>query len=184
MSGLWLASYMALWVLFLLTAVALVSVLRNVGELAEAVTRLSAPRDTVTLVTNEVAPPRAIQAANGEPVSTADFYGQPTTFAVISPSCGPCHSFVEALAADMPLDAFPATTQRVIISTAAADEVNESLAGRALPPDVTVRFDTANRAAEDWGARSTPTFITLDAGGRYVAHSVGFTPPAVQPVEV
>ena len=39
MSGLWLASYLVLWVLLLVLAVALLSVLRNVGELAEAIKR-------------------------------------------------------------------------------------------------------------------------------------------------
>lgn len=41
MSGLWMISYIALWVLFLATALTLVSALRNMGVLYEAVTRLS-----------------------------------------------------------------------------------------------------------------------------------------------
>lgn len=176
MSGLWLVSYVALWVLFLVTAFALLSVLRNMGELAEALKRLNAPHDTVTLVAGHAAPIVALQAANGALVATTDFRGQPTTVAVISPGCGPCRSFAEALADGMTLTIFPTNTQRVVISTASVDEMKESLSGMIFPPDVTVLFDTSGSAAEQWGARSTPTFITLDADGRYLAHTVGFTP--------
>lgn len=36
MSGLWLVSYIALWLLFLVVAVALLSVLRNLGVIYES----------------------------------------------------------------------------------------------------------------------------------------------------
>ena len=178
MSGLWLASYLVLWVLLLVMAVALVSMLRNVGELAEAVKRLHVPRDTVTLQPGKTAPVLALTTADESTVATAAFTGTPTTYAVISPGCGPCRSFIEAIGADLPLEVFPATMQRVIISTAPLDADNGA-AIPMLPPDVTVLFDTDNRAAAQWGARSTPTFITLDADGRYLKHTIGFTPLAV-----
>lgn len=176
MSGLWLASYVALWVLFLMTAFALISVLRNVGELAEAVKRFGTPRDAVTLAVNQPVPQLALHSPDGTPISTADFRGQTTTYAVISSGCGACHSFAEALADGTTLAIFPTTTQRVVISTASVDELQAVLPGMTFPPDVTVLLDTNNLAAEQWGARSTPTFVTLDDNGRYLAHTVGFTP--------
>lgn len=178
MSGLWLASYVALWVLLLVGAIALVSMLRNVGELADAVKRLHVPRDTVTLQPGNTAPVLALTTADGSTVATAAFTGTPTTYAVISPGCGPCRSFVDALGADRPLDMFPATERRVIISTAPLDADNGNIP-YTLPLDVTVLLDTDNQAAAQWGARSTPTFITLDADGRYLKHTIGFTLPAV-----
>jgi hypothetical protein len=57
--------------LFVAIAVALLSLMRNVGELAEAVTRLNTARDTVTLLRNEFAPLLTLQTPDGTLVSTA-----------------------------------------------------------------------------------------------------------------
>lgn len=176
MSGLWLASHIALWVLFLVTAIALISVLRNLGDLAEAVKNSTVPRDTVTLVAGQTTPTLVLQTLDGATLSTSDLHGQPTTYAVISPNCGPCQFFVEALMNGVVLDVFPNSVRRVVISTGSAEETQVSVKAN-LPADVMVLLDTGKQASERWGARSTPTFISLDDEGRYKVHKVGFEPP-------
>lgn len=176
MSGLWLVSYVGLWLLFLIVAVVLVSVLRNLGDLAETLKNSNRPRDTITLVVGQTTPILVFQTLDGTTLSTSDLQGQPTTYAVVSPSCGPCQMLFETLMNGAALAVFPDRVRRVIISTGSSAETWASLEAK-LPADVLVLLDTDNQAAESWGARSTPTFVSLDAEGRYQKHTVGFEPP-------
>ena len=178
MSGFWLASYVTLWLLFLALAFAFVSMLRNMGELADAVKRLSAPRETITLVAGEAAPILVLHMLDGQAVSSVDIAKRITTFALISPGCRPCQTLIHALATGNTPDVFPTRHQRIILSTSSIEDTRTILAKEQLPPDITILIDAQKLAAERWGARSTPTFITLDERGRYLKHTVGFMPPA------
>lgn len=179
MSGLWLVSYVALWLLFLLTAFALVSVLRNMGELAEAVKQIGGTGQSILLKQGEIAPEIPLHTIHDQPFSTATLRNQATTFATISPGCGPCHELLHALAHGVEPDEFRARDgRRILVSTGTSQETISALSEVTLPSDITVLIDTQHAVAEAWGARSTPTFIMLDAKGHYVKHAVGFTPPA------
>ncbi|MBC8160613.1 MAG: hypothetical protein H7Z42_05270 [Roseiflexaceae bacterium] len=65
----------------------------------------------------------------------------------------------------------------MLVSTGTPQETINALAEFRLPADIAVLIDTQHAVAEQWGTRRTPTFIGLDADGRYVAQTVGFAPP-------
>lgn len=89
MSGLFLLSYIALWVLFLAVALVLVSVLRNLGLIAEAI-RAEQPLNVTSskLRVGEVLPEIVLQTRNGEDASVHDLAGVRTALIIVSPYCG------------------------------------------------------------------------------------------------
>lgn len=148
MSGFWLLSYITLWLLFLALAFAFVSLLRNMGELADAVKRLNAPRETITLVAGEAAPTLALHMLDGQAVSSVDIAKRTTTFALISPGCGPCQTLLQALSTGNMPDVFPTTHQRIILSTSSVEDTRTMLAKEQLPPDITVLIDAQKLVGE------------------------------------
>src|SRR5690349_8239311 len=99
MTGLWLISYIALWILFLVLAVVLLSVLRNLGALYETLAAFqNPPQEPIKLVPGDIVPDLALPALSGDRVPISAFRGQTTAFLIVSPGCSPCHSLLKDIA--------------------------------------------------------------------------------------
>lgn len=125
MSGLWLISYVALWVLFLIVAIVLLAVLHNLGVIHQSMVaarqstiHLANPAPT-RLVAGEALPELTLGTLTGEPRALGDFQGAKTAFLVVSPNCSPCHTALKDIAtgrrAPDPLD--PTVRHVVAVST-------------------------------------------------------------------
>lgn len=179
MSDVWLVSYVALWVLFLVVAVVLLSVLRNLGTVYEAMQQPHpAPSEPIKLTAGEPLPDLVLEDLSGEGVSLATFRGQRSAFMVISPGCGPCRNLLEALAAPAhsSIDHFSAA-QRVVISTGSGPTTADLIQTVGLSPQVPVLIDQGQSVLERWGVSSTPTTVVVDEHLIFREHTVGFTAP-------
>jgi peroxiredoxin len=171
MTGMWLVAFIALWILFLLLAVVTLSLLRNVGTLADAIQQLQhGERDPIKLIVGEAVPELALTQPDGTPVRLTAYHGTPRTLYFISPGCGPCHELIRSLATTS-----ADRSSAIIVSMGSSDETQALLTevGVALLPVLFVASDTL---LHQWGIRSTPTTVELDADGQFVRHTVGFTP--------
>jgi len=176
MTGLWLVSYVALWVFLLIIAVALLSVLRNLGVIYESLADSRTPTaDPTKLVAGASLPALALRTLAGSAVDLAAFRGTKTAFSVISPQCAPCHLLLRDIAAGRgvvdPLD--PSVRQRVILSVGDL-AATAALVGRLqLPGDLPVLVDAGRDIEERWGITSTPTTVIVDEQLRVVRRLLG-----------
>jgi len=185
MSSLWLVSYVALWILFLTVAVVLVSVLRNMGTLYEALERGALLPDQIKLVDGKLTPELALQTLDGDSVTTVAFHGQVTALTFINPNCGPCRDLLRDLAAHGFDQAAwkPATTQ-AIVSLDDPSATRDLLRKLNLPQDVAVFTASRETVEAAWGVRSTPTTMVLGTQGEFIRHKIGYTARTDQPVEM
>ncbi len=166
MTGLWLVSYIALWLLFLIVAVVLLGVLRNLGVMYQLVT----PSPTATsaaptnLVTGNVVPELVLQTLTGEPISVTNFQGKKTAFTIVSSHCGPCHELLKKIAKDdIAPDPFdPAVLQRIIVNVGTPQETNALFDQVQFRTDTPVLIDLENLVAQKWGITSTPTTVIVN----------------------
>jgi hypothetical protein len=181
MTGLWVISYIVLWILFLVVAIALLSILRNLGVIYESlVTTRATSVGNTKLVAGEALPNLTLQTLAGEPITLSKFESVKAAFSIVSPECVPCHRFLRAIATDRavidPLDS--SVRQRIIIS------VGDPLATEALarlvqlPHHLPVMVDIGHSIADMWGVTTTPTTVIVDENFRVVRHLAG-APEAV-----
>lgn len=177
MRGLWLVSYVALWILFLAVALVLVSILRNQGVLytsiKAATPRLEAapsalkPGQTLPLVT--------WQTLAGESRTLAELRGVKLAIALVSPSCKPCIEYLLKLgvrqASPDPLD--PGLKRTVIVSLGDLPGTARLLEQAQLPSTVPVFVDVQREVAERWGISTTPTTVIVDEELRVVRQVFG-----------
>jgi peroxiredoxin len=172
MTGIWLVAFGTQWVLLVLLGVVIVSLLRNVGTLAEAVQQLQGGgRDPMKLTVGEAVPELALTRLDGTPVNLASYQGTSLTLHLISPGCGPCHELLHSLAttgAD--------SSASLIVSVGSAEATQALLSETGLRDTPVLLAESAALLAQ-WGIGSTPTTVELDRAGHFVRHTVGFTPP-------
>lgn len=177
MTGLWLVSYIALWILFLLVVVVLLSVLRNLGVIYESISALtprlhSAP---TKLKAGEVLPPLTWQTLSGDEKSLSEFRGAKAAISVVSPTCGPCRDFLKNIVEDGhqpdPLD--QSVRNRLIVSVGDIAMTRELITQIGLSRDVPVLVDAKNRVATEWGITSTPMTVIVDDQLRVVRQLFG-----------
>jgi peroxiredoxin len=183
-SGLWLISYVALWILLLAVAVVLVSVLRNLGVMTEALRTLQeSPADRLKLKPGEAVPDVALQTLSGEPVQLSALAQQPTAFALVSPGCKPCHLLLESLAAlDMTVDPLGMGVQQtVVVSVGAVEDTMSLLTQLDIPSRIPILADPESQLFTAWGITATPTTVVVDDQTRYVSHTSGFMQTEMEP---
>lgn len=100
MSGLWLASYVALWILVILLVIVVLGLVRQLGLI-----HLRLGLDSHVLTTNEglelnTAAPEfsGTDLTCGRELKLADLKGRPSVLIFASPSCGPCRALLAHLA--------------------------------------------------------------------------------------
>jgi thiol-disulfide isomerase/thioredoxin len=186
MTGLWMFSYIVLWILFLVMAVILIGVLRNLGVIYESLAN-SRPSSThqvpTKLVAGEPLPIAfALHGLGDAPVSLSDFRGAKTAFSIVSPSCGPCHTLLQAIARDeiKPDPQDVTVLKRVIVSVGDIADTMRLIKQADLRQEVPVLIDREGKVAEEWGITSTPTTVIVDAHLKVVRHITGLSLPAQQ----
>jgi peroxiredoxin len=183
MNGLWLASYVALWVLFLVVAVVLVSVLRNLGVVYETLDRLDLNGENETkLIIGDKLPDLSLVTLSNEHVSLTTFYGSKSAVFVVSPECSPCQDLISAIAThSLPLDLRDVEVrQHIVISTGAVSETITFIQGLDLQTNVQVLVDVTGSVKTLWGVNGTPLIIFFDEQGHVLRQSLGFNAPSSQ----
>jgi peroxiredoxin len=177
MTGLWLVSYIALWILFLILAVVLLSVLRNLGTLYESLA-VAHPLEEqpIKLVAGEALPDLTMRTLSGERVPVSRFQGTKTAFFVVSPGCSSCTSLLKDIA-ENGADPYPhdgIVRQRVIVSNADTAETAALIDQTGLPDSVPLLIDPDGGTRREWGVAGTPTTVIVDEQLRFVRHEVGY----------
>jgi hypothetical protein len=180
MTGFWLVSYVVLWVLVLVLTVALISTLRNLGVvyglLAKQPRAGHGSSRRTALDTGQELPEVRWYTSSGEARSPATFRGGKTAFAIVSPACESCGTYLEILAADGadPID--PEVRDLVVVSLGTPEETDTLLSGVAartgrVPP--LVLFDRDAEVISTWGVSATPATVVVDEELRVVRQVFG-----------
>src|SRR5947207_3672955 len=88
MTGVWLVSYIALWILFLVMATILLMMLRNPGIFFNSVVvspQKHSHKLSSKVVPGKILPELTIQTLAGDHIQISTFHGMKTTFFVVSP---------------------------------------------------------------------------------------------------
>jgi len=183
MTGLWLVSYIALWILFLIVAVVLLSVLRNLGTLYESLA-VAHPLEEqpIKLVAGEALPDLTMRTLSGEQVLVSTFQGARTAFFVVSPRCSPCTNLLKDIAENGagPYPHDGSVRWRVIVSNADAAETAALIDQAGLPDGVLLLIDPDGGTRREWGVAGTPTTVIVDEQLRFVRHEVGYAEKPVR----
>lgn len=180
MSGVWLVSYIALWVLFLVVAVVLISVLRNMGALYEMLEHIPpAQNAAIKLIAGTPIPELTFEALDGNQLTTTAFRGQTIALTFISPGCGPCRDLLRDLATHtFELTLWTPATTQVIVSLGDVPATRELLQEVSLPSAIGIFTAPQTDVEVAWGVRATPTTVIVDADGVFLRHQVGYAPQA------
>ena len=180
MTGIWLISYIALWILFLILAVVLLLTVRSLSVVVEKLQALQpGPEPLATTVPiGETLPDVELRGRDDVLRSLHSFGGTDTAVVVVSPGCGPCRDVLAEVgqhpASNDPLHL--RVEQTLLICVGEASEAARELDQARIPAGVPVFFDPENKIKSLWGIQGTPTMIVLNPDLRIVHASAGFTP--------
>lgn len=160
MTGIWLLSYLALWFLFIVVALLLISVLYHLGSIYSKIeVKLPVP---TKLAVGEILPDVGVQTMDGRRISLAQFQGAKTAFAIISPGCHTCFNMLKRMAnGDDSLKFLVHRT--VIISLANRSETNEMTQLAHLPESYGIFLDMDKKLKDAWGISTTPVIVEADS---------------------
>lgn len=177
MTGPWLVSYIALWILFLIIVVVLISVLRNMGILYQSIEQLTAPLPgSSKLAIGEELPKITLRDASGEPFGWEILENKTAALTVISPECGPCQALLRQLAQGklQPDPTIPINVERLIaISIGDIGSTTRLFSEIGLNGSVLVLFDVNKKVSKTWGISSTPATLVVDKRLRMVNQIFG-----------
>ena len=158
MSGIWLASYIALWAVVLFQGVVIFVLLRQLGVIYLG-TAQGVANDGLDVGTE--APDFTVSGLNGEPLSLASFRGSSLVLIFGSPTCAPCRGLIpdlNAFARDR------AEELRVLFLSRSDDE-----SARRFASEQNIEVPVAAHPDEDlpnkYQARVTPFGFLVDDGG-------------------
>ncbi|MGH2867918.1 MAG: peroxiredoxin family protein [Solirubrobacteraceae bacterium] len=166
MTGLWLASYIALWVLLLAVTVTVISALRNLGVVYSMIiqspgfARTSASR--TNLNPGEELPEARLVTAAKEPRSVSSFRGSKTAFAVVSATCEACWLFLRSADENGPDQLDPGLRNMVIISLSDPKATAKLMERAGFRRDALLLFDPDDQVRQKWGITTTPAMVVVD----------------------
>jgi hypothetical protein len=177
MTGIWLISYLALWILVVIVAVVLLLMVRSLSIVVEKLQALqAAPEPATTLSVGETLPDVALRARDGMLHAIHRFRGADTAVVIITPGCGPCRDVLAEVSqhpnAPDPLHLH--VFQTVLICIGDMNEAEQELTQAGVPATVPVFFDSDNKVQSSWGIHGTPTMIILSPDFQVVRASAGF----------
>lgn len=163
MSGLFLISYIALWILVLLIAGLQLTILHNLGAIYQQFPKLRPAPSKLKMEDN--LPALNVQETGSDQMRmTTEFKGAKTAFSIVSPHCGPCIEYLRQVASDNadpdPLD--PSVRDRVVIGIGEPDEIRRLIKRVQLPPEVPVFIDSTRQVINVWGITATPATVIVD----------------------
>ena len=176
MTGPWLVSYVALWLLFLALAAALLAVLHNLGVLFDAVDRARMPGQRWSnLDAGQVLPEVTWRTLAGDPVKSSALKGTRQAIVIVSPTCAPCVEHVKEIAAgERDLDPLDATLRRhVVVCLSDADAAAGFLERAGIESEAQVLVDREHELTRRWGISATPTTVIVDDELRVVRQVYG-----------
>lgn len=159
MTGLWLISYIALWIFFLVVALLLISVFYHLGVIYNKVeNRLPPP---TKLTNGETIPEIALQTPGGDQIVISQFLGVETAFVIISPGCSNCLRVLKAIATGDGFMKLP--VQRMVIVSLMDITATLAMVRQAqLSQNYVVLVDTENILEKAWGIHATPVIVEVD----------------------
>lgn len=176
MTGIWLISYIALWLLFLGVSIVLLSVLRNLGIIYESMSSSPTTRKQSTnLIAGQVLPELTLRTLAGYSKATAEFCGRKIAFIIISPTCSPCKDLLERIAqGNIQVDPLDSTLQdTVLVSVGDATMTANLVQQLGLSQKNLILLDTERLVLKIWGISATPTTVIVDAAGKVVRQIFG-----------
>lgn len=180
MTGIWLISYVVLWILFLILAVVLLLTVRSLSVVVEKLQALQpGPEPPATsLEIGETLPDVQLRGRDDTLRALHSFRGTDTAVVVVSSGCGPCRDVLAEIGQHSttsdPLHLHVAQT--VLICLGETNESEQELAQLGVPASLPVFFDPDNRVKSLWGIQGTPTMIVVNPNLQVVHASAGFTP--------
>lgn len=183
MSGIWLASYVALWLLLGAMGIVLVSTLRNFGVLYATLSRSHlagtsgfSRQKWSQLLNGEKLPNLTLHASGGDTREVWDFRGDKVAFVVVSATCAGCRSYLEMLLDEGPDPVDSSVRSFVIISMSDPAATASLLEGLRLPPGQVVLHDLDGEVRARWGIGATPFMALVSEDMQLVRQSIAGTP--------
>lgn len=176
MTGIWLISYIALWILFLVVAMVLLIVLRNLEVIYESLAvmpRLSPPSSFLKAGQN--VPIVNLKTLGGGMISLSEFRGAGTAFLVVSPNCPACYDLLTGIVSKGDnLSQFHPTVQRwVVLSLGDISGTTTLIRQTDLAEDIPVLIDAEAKLKSSWGISATPITVIVDEQFRVLKQIVG-----------
>jgi thiol-disulfide isomerase/thioredoxin len=176
MTGVWLLSYIALWVLLLANAIVLILVIRNLGVLYDSLTTIApvlSQGSDIKLRAGKVLPEVSWLTPSGARRAASEFSGRRFAFVFVSPGCGPCVDYLQVMARDGLASIDATANQFAVVSLADRESTVDLITSAGLPGDTTVLLDPNREQAQTWGISSTPTTVIVDDKLRFVRQVIG-----------
>ena len=167
MTGIWLVSYVVLWILFLVVATVLLVMLRNPAIFFNSVAMSPGPNlrlMSTKIVPGEMLPELTIQTLAGDSVQVSTFRGMKTAFFVISPHCAVCMNVLKEIVENgtEPDLLGPTVRRQVIVSLGDASDTSEVIHQVGLNQNIPVLVDVDSNVLTAWDIKGTPTKIIVD----------------------
>lgn len=159
MTGLWLVSYIALWVLFVIVAIVLISALHHLGIIYQIVDKRYPP--PTKLAAGKVLPEVSLCSLDGNQVLISEFFGNRTAFTIIDPGCSSCLNLLKKIASDDIMAELP-NQRMVIVSLRDVPTTLEMLQQAEPLHSYPILIDTDNTLREVWGINATPIILEVD----------------------
>ncbi len=177
MAGIWLVSYVALWVLFIVISLVVLSILHNLGVIYRSL-ETHAPGMTAApskLENGVPLPDITLHTVENKKIRVSSLSGDKSAFFVVSPTCSPCHDLLHAVIdGHIGFDPKDDSVRRgVIISLGSVQQTAEMSRALGLADKFLVLADTGGAVEKNWGTTSTPTTIIADGDLRVVRHIFG-----------
>jgi hypothetical protein len=165
MTGVWLISYIALWILFLVMSTVLLIMLRNPGVFFNFVA-MSPQKDLMSskIEPGMTLPKLMMQTLAGDMIDISTFRGMKTAFFIISPHCSVCINLLKEIAENgtEPNLVTPTVRRHVIVSLGDISDTDEIIRQVGLDQNVPVLVDVESNVLSEWGIKGTPTKIIVD----------------------
>lgn len=175
MVGIWLVSYIVLWLSVLTLFVGLVAVLRQIGLLQEQSIRPSIRR--TKLRRGEKLPEVKFMTLAGQPARLSEVLAAPTPLVIVSSGCSGCGLLLKQLAGgEFGEDA---VKQVIILSVASVPDTESLLRQAEMPLDASILVDAEGGVRRVWGVHTTPTTIHVDENLIVLEQNLGFFNGAV-----
>lgn len=181
MTGLWLGTYVVLWVLALSMAVVLIGVARQVALLH---TRLGSrgsvfDRDVYGLPRGVTAPLglEGKEAVTGHPTRLDSFRGRELVLVFVRPSCTPCDELVTELRASNFIELQP--TLVITFPDTVGNEIS-FIGDQAIDSKLIEIIDTEGEIAREFAVELVPFVYLIDSTGRVAARGIANTASQIE----
>ena len=181
MSNFLIISNIILWVLLIVIAVVVLSIMRNIGILYQHLEKENQPREKSLLKIGQPLLFAPVHSFDGSTIDLATLKGVATAFAIISPDCYPCREVVKhLLLTSNHADPFDLEVEQTVIINIGDRKTTLSLF-QEYDIDINtlnLYYDPKRIIFESWGINMTPTFIIVNNNNLVTGQQSGFAVPS------